>query len=167
MKFAQRSGGGKNYLKLKAGESVRGVFRGDPVDYRMHWVGGRGVDCPPKDCPHCATGDKSGFRFRVNFVLNENGAYTAKVFENGWGVYEAMRALHEGDYNLEHHLVKLTRHGSGKETSYSIIPVPNGTLAASQEALVSAVALHPLTTTEESDSKEDTAPPHGDEDAPF
>lgn len=141
---------GKDLLKLKPGEEARGVFRGDPVDFRQHWANNRSTICPGRDkCDICRAGGetaKTSFRFRMNFVINENGAYVAKIFEQGKGTYEALRQLHQ-DYNLEQNQMKIRRVGSGKETTYSILPVPNGTLTKEQEKAVAAIKLHALEVT--------------------
>lgn len=145
MKFRDKStGGGKNFLKLKAGESVRGVFRGDPYEFRQHWTANRGVKCEGASCELCKSGDKSSFRFRLNLVIQENGALAAKVFEQGWTVYELLKALHEGDYDLEKHFMKITRHGTGTDTSYSIVPVPNGAVSKDTDKQIAAVKLADL-----------------------
>lgn len=164
MKFRDKSSGGgkKNFLKLKAGESVRGVFRGDPVDFRQHWVGGRGIICKGEvNCPLCKEGDKAGFRFRLNFIMNENGAYVSKVFEQGWHVYKDLKALHEGDYDLEKHLMKITRQGSDQKTTYSIVPVPNGIITKEIEEKITSVPLQDLSL-----ASEESSEPEG-EDLPF
>lgn len=149
MKFSEgnKSSNKMDYLKMKAGESVRGTFRGDPHTFKMHWLNDQKKSqlCSGSGCPLCSAGDKPKFRFRLNFIMNENGAFVAKVFEQGWTVYETLKALHEGDYNLEQHVMKISRHGSGTDTSYSIVPVPNGQLSKEQESQVAKVQLHTLT----------------------
>ena len=129
MKFKDlTSSGGKNFLRMKPGDEIRGVFRGDPVDFRQHWKQGesRGYVCPGREtCDRCKAGEKSAFRFRINFVVKENAVYVAKVFEQGKASYEALKALHQ-DYNLEANTMKIRRVGSGTDTTYSILPVPKG-----------------------------------------
>lgn len=146
MQFVKSDGiGGNNFIKLKDGESVKGVFRGDLHHFHQHWEGNKALRCLGKEtCPSCKEGKKALFRFRLNLVVNENGAYTAKIFEQGWTVHEALRALHEGDYNLEQHLMKITRYGTGTDTSYAIIPVPNGSLTEDKIKAIAAVPLHSL-----------------------
>lgn len=156
MKFpTRRMGSGKSFLKLKAGDAIRGVFRGEPYQFRTHWVENRGVVCTGRDkCALCKAGEKSSFRFRINFITQENGAYVAKVFEQGATVYDSMKAIHEGDYDLSSYIMKITRNGSDKETTYSLIPVPNGKLSKDQEKLVSEVALIALADDEEDGDSE-------------
>lgn len=147
MKFREKSTGGKNFLKLKSGESIRGVFRGDIYEFRQHWdiQTKRSILClAPDICPKCQAGEKSTFRFRLNFVTKENETFVAKVFEQGWGTYECLKSLHEGDYNLETYLMKITRHGELTQTTYSIIPVANGALTKEQEEKISQVKLNDL-----------------------
>lgn len=157
--------GGKAFVKLKDGESIKGVFRGDPHPFRQHWVENRGVFCPGKSCPLCAEGEKSSFRFRINFVMQENGAWVAKVFEQGWTSYDYLKSMHESDYDLEKTLIKITRRGTGTDTSYSILPVPNGTLKKPDVDAIAAVALHDLSPKEKSEAA--ATPEESGEDIPF
>jgi len=115
--------GGGMFLKLEDGETVMGVFRGEPREYDIHYIQGKGyIDCV-SGCVHCTDGVKQSFRFRVNFVVKVNGALTPKIFENGVLIYNAMKELNK-DYPLESTLVKLTRTGLKKDTVYSVLPVP-------------------------------------------
>ena len=76
--------------------------------------------------------------------MNENGAYVSKVWEQGWTIYQTLEGLNE-DYNLEEHLMKITRKGSGQnDTTYTILPVPNGGLSKEQLQAVSTVPLPDL-----------------------
>lgn len=156
----------QNFLKLKSGEEIRGIFRADPVDFRQHWSNGRGVICTGRDkCELCKAGEKSNFRFRINFVVNENGAYVAKVFEQGKAVYEALKALHQ-DYNLETNQMKIRRVGTGTETNYTILPVPNGKFTPEAMKALETVKLNTLLdepTAEPSTESED----EDGEDVPF
>ena len=148
MKFTAEAGSmdSKNYLRLKDKESVRGLFIGDPYVFRMHWVQNKGVLCSEDNmCSHCSIGLKSSFRFRVNFMVNiAPEKYEAKIFEQGWTVYDAMRQLN-GDYDLEKHLVKISRSGSGpSDTSYSVIPVPKGEITPELTKVLGMIKLHDL-----------------------
>lgn len=147
MKFSAEggtSGGidGKHFVKLKDRESIVGVFRGDPHDFRQHWVNNRSSICSGSECKLCADKNKNTFRFRVNFITKENEVYVAKVFEQGWTVYEQLKALHEGDYPLDKTIVRITRSGTGQQTTYTIIPVPKGDITPDIEKKLSVVALH-------------------------
>lgn len=144
MKFRDDVGTGEDslaYLSLKDKETVKGVFRGDIAEFREHWTGSHSERCPGAGCSRCAAGDKPRFRFMVNFVLNENGQYVAKVFKQGWLVYGLLRDLNK-DYPLENHIVKITRSGSGKnDTTYTVLPVPGGAITPDVEAKLAKVKL--------------------------
>lgn len=143
MKFRSNSEGTMNLIRLKSGESLRGVFRGDVHEFKQHWSENRSVVCPGLNlCEKCANGEKASFRFSINFVLKENEHYIAKVWEQGWQTYLALKALHEGGYDLEKYLMKISRSGATKnDTTYSIVPVPNGLLSPAQLVEVSKVKL--------------------------
>lgn len=183
----KQDGGGKAaFVKLADGESIKGVFRGDPVHFKQHFVNNTGALCPGlATCEHCKAGLKPAFRFRLNFVTNENGAYVAKIFEQGWIVYESLGSLHE-EYDLQKTVVKITRKGEKQNTSYTIIPLPNG-LTDEQAAKIAAVPLQRLEkkapdsqsavnqpsgrqgkTFDEAEAPEDVfGPPPTDEETPF
>lgn len=134
--------GGATFLKLKDGESVKGVFRGDPFDFESHWKNGS-VPCPGAGCEFCAQGEAPAFRFRINLVVKENGAYTAKLWEQGWRVYEALQGLDVSGYDLEKTAVQVTRRGSDKNnTTYSILPIPNAELSEDQLKAIGDTKLH-------------------------
>jgi hypothetical protein len=146
--------GGKNFLKLKAGDKVKGIFRGEPLDFRIHWITGRSSECPGlATCEHCKTGTKSAFRFRINFITKENDAYVAKILEQGWTTYELLESLHE-PYNLEKTVVEITRRGEGLNTSYTVVPLPppNGAVSPELEKKLAAIALHDLKNIEASEN---------------
>lgn len=143
MKFKEKVSGGKNFLRLKSGESVRGVFIGEPHEFKQHWINKKGVLCKGEGCELCKEGPKSKFRFRINLIINENGAYVSKIFEQGYTVYDALRSLNE-EWPLEDHLVKITRNGSGTDTSYAVVPQAQGKLSEERKKQIQDVKLHDL-----------------------
>lgn len=143
MKFPEKSGGGvKNLVKLKAGESIIGVFRGDPHVVWKHWENNRGYLCTGPGCEPC-TRKKASYRLQVNFVTKENGVLVAKVFEQGYRFQKTLEALNS-EYPLESHMVKITRTGNGTDTSYSVMPVQNSLLTKKLEAEIAKVELNAL-----------------------
>jgi hypothetical protein len=134
-----------NYVRLKAGDTVKGVFRGDLFEFKKHWVGNHTEFCAgdAASCPLCLAdpSKKAQFRFRVNLVINEGGALIPKIFEQGWLVYCQLRDIHT-DFNLEKTVVKITRTGSGlQDTTYSVLPVPGGDVKPDFEKRLSEVKL--------------------------
>ncbi len=119
MKFQSGGNGGgiKGLIKLKGGESVTGVLRGDPYEFEHAFK----------------PGDKAKFRFRLNMVVMENGALQAKVLEGGWKLYQSLKQLNEAGWDLEKTYTKISRIGTTmNDTVYSATvtptPVPQGTL---------------------------------------
>ena len=153
------------FLKIKPGESIVGIFRGEPHDYRTHWVNNRSQECTGDGCDNCGQGVKSAFKFRINFMVKEGNAYVAKIWEQGARVYNSLKAL-SADYNLEETVVKISRQGSGKDdTVYSVLPLPPPKGSLSKEALsaIKDVKLHDLV-----NPIDDSESHHGsDMDVPF
>lgn len=140
--------GKDNFLKITPGQPTIVAFRGDPVDFYLHWAAGRGQVCTLKTegyCAFCEKGERASFRFRINVIVNEGGQYVAKVWEQGRTIYDQLRSIHQ-DCDLEKHLMKITRSGTTKDnTTYTITPVmKDGEIKGEREAKISAVKLHDL-----------------------
>lgn len=147
MKFKDKESGQVNmsYMKLKSGEQARGIFMGEPYEFKIHWHSGKSNECQGENCADCANGNRAAFRFKINFVTKENEAYVAKVFEQGRNFYDMLKDLHEGGYDLEQNLMCVTRKGETKDnTTYSILPVPNGKLTEQQAKVLSVITLNEL-----------------------
>jgi hypothetical protein len=134
--------GSKNILKIKSGESATGVFRGNPKDFRQHWKDNKSTVCTGRDtCDLCKAGEKSAFRFRINFVTRENGALLAKVFEQGKSLYEQLKLLNK-EIDLEKTSIKITRQGTGTQTTYMLIP--GAQITEEQDKQISELKLNEL-----------------------
>lgn len=117
MKFTedpQTNNSGGLFIKLKDGESVQCVLRGEPKVFYVQWENGKSSECSKG-----AKGAK--FRFRINAIVNEDKKYVAKILEQGAVMYSDLKALNE-EYPLEETLVKITRHGTGTDTTYTVMP---------------------------------------------
>lgn len=116
--------GGKDIVKLKGGDVIAGIFKGNPHIFRQHWENGRSQTCAGQDvCDRCKAGDKPKFRFAINFVIKDGNGYVAKVFEQSYGTYLDMKELHK-EYNLEKTVVQIKRMGDDKNnTRYTILPL--------------------------------------------
>lgn len=141
-KDPQTNGG--NFLKLKDGESVTGILRGEVKVFYITWEGGKS-----SEVPEGTPGAK--FRFRVNLVVAEkDGVFVPKILEQGAMVYKAFKDLSE-DYSLDETIIKIKRTGSGQNnTEYSVMPLPKKPEAATLKKL-EALELLPL----ESEQKEE------------
>jgi hypothetical protein len=152
-----REGGGNTFLKLAAGETASGVFRGDPRFFYSKWVGGKGVETDAED-------PDGRERFRMNFVMKENGVYTAKIFEASGLVYDDLSVLDSQGYDLFKTPVSIKRQGEGKQTRYVFLPVPGGELEGDKLALVANAELKDLAN---KPAKTTTTTPKKEEDIPF
>lgn len=130
------SGGSKNFLKLKDKESVSGIFMGDLHEFFVLWEGGKSR-VVPEGTP------EAKFRFRVNFVAKEGAVYVPKIFEQGLTVYRQLAELNQ-EYGLDQIVVKVTRNGTGTDTTYSLLPLLKQTITKEVMAHLKALELLPL-----------------------
>lgn len=108
-KSGGQGGGVEGLIKLKSGESVTGILRGEPHEFEHAFK----------------PADKPKFRFRLNMVVSENGALVAKVLEGGWKLYVQLKTLSEAGWDLEKTYTKISRQGSTmNDTTYSATVIP-------------------------------------------
>lgn len=142
MKFEKRPSRertGRNtskFIKLKDGETVIGVFRGEPSTGYVKWTGSKYIPSTEEEAG-------SSWRFKMNFVVKENGALVAKIFENGSLLWDKLAELSE-DYDIERHTVKIKRSNSGDYVTYDVIPVKDGELNDQAIKALESVELHDL-----------------------
>ncbi len=139
MKFnkqeVEHKGPGK-FLKVGDGQSVNGIFRGEIFTFYNKWVNGKGTACHPDE-----PGAKA--RFKLNFVTYEEGKFVAKIFEFPQTVYNQLADIHE-IYPLEKTKVRLSRRGTGTDTTYTILPLTNEPISPVTMSQVEGVSLHIL-----------------------
>lgn len=118
MKFRDISeiSGPSNIVKMKDGETVGGICRGEIVDGFVLWENRTKTEVPPN-----TPGAK--FNFRVNFVVKEGTSYVAKVLEGGTQIYKQLAAL-SAQWELEETVIYITREGTGLDTEYTVMPAP-------------------------------------------
>lgn len=109
------SEGSSRFLKIKSGESVKGVCRGEVYEFYQKWENGKSIS---------SLKPQQGFRpkWRVNFIVFEAGAPKSKILEFGPMISNQLAALSE-DYNLSETIIKISKTGSGMDTDYSVIPL--------------------------------------------
>ena len=117
MKFRElpENGGPKNFIKLKDKESIEGICMGDIHEFSVLWENGKSR-IVPEGTP------KAGFRFRINFITKEGSVYVAKILEQSATVYRTLGELHD-EYDLSTIVVRITRNGTGTDTTYSVLPL--------------------------------------------
>ena len=137
--IAAPESGSKNFLKIKDKESVRGVFVGEILHFFMKWVGSKSIKTTDKD-------PEGKVRFRCNFVTpGPDGELTVKIWEFPYGVFEQIKSIND-EYPLEKTKVKITRLGTGQDTTYQIMPLltAKDVLIPDQLAAINNMPLHKL-----------------------
>ena len=140
LKFDQDpiTGGGGNFIKIQAGESVTGVLRGEVKTSYVIW----GDDKTKREVDAGTPGSK--FTFTVNMaVFDPKGNVEAKLLEHGAKMYKELKSLAE-EYDLSSTVIKIKRTGSTmNDTVYSIMPLAKPMQPATV-AKIEALELLPL-----------------------
>ena len=129
-----------NFVKLADKEKISGVLSGDFYTYRDHWTGARSEVCSGAGCAHCKAGLKAKARFRINILVKNGEAFTAKILNGGSTMYEQLRALNE-DYPLESTVITIQRNGVGMDTSYNFLPAKDGAVTPKMKEALDKVSL--------------------------
>ncbi len=119
MKFRDVSelSGPSNFIKLKDGETIAGICRGEIEDGFVIWE--NRVKTPVSEGTPGAK-----FSFKVNFVVKEGTSYVAKVLEGGIQIYKQLSAL-SAQWDLPDTVILISREGSGPtDTEYTVMPAP-------------------------------------------
>lgn len=110
------SGGGGKFLKIEIGQSVTGVFRGDPQVYWRKWPKGGVKQEFAVETPGAEE------RYKVNFVVYEDGEFKVKIFDCNVHVYNQIADINEDD-DIETIKCKISRLASGKGSIYQLKPL--------------------------------------------
>lgn len=138
-KRAKEANSGGSFIKLKDGDEVVGVFRGEPHTFYQEFKS-------KIEYPYKVAG--ASFKFRVNFVVKEKDGYVAKILQGGATLAEQISACRE-EYGLDC-AYKIKRKGSGKEdTVYSVLY--KSELAPQAKKEIDQVELKKLTSDKQGD----------------
>lgn len=170
MKFSKKEiksdGGSHLYLRVKDGESVNVILRGEIHEFRIKWENGKSIEIPESDSSRMN-------RFRLNAVIYENGAFVAKLWEFGLTVYNQLSDINDV-YPLEKTKIRVSRKGTGTDTTYMLLPMLNEPLSQGALKSIEAVKLNVLNAKPKQESKslyDDYASPdtpsYDDEPLPF
>jgi hypothetical protein len=105
----------------------------------------------------------------VNVLVEENGAYVAKMLEQGGTLYDSIAAIAE-EYALDDYIMRLSRKGKGKDdTVYSIVPAKDGKITKEQKKQFDAIKLLDVKPKNDFEAKSSlvTNPPPKSEEPPF
>lgn len=139
MKFNKPAGdfkGPNKFLKVDDGSSVNGVFRGEIYTFYNKWVNGKGMACGHDD-----PGAKP--RYKLNFITMEQGKLVAKIFEFPQTVFNQLMDVNDV-YPLETIKVKLSRRGTGTDTTYTILPLLNEPISPAMMKTIEEIELNIL-----------------------
>lgn len=140
MQFKKRepiqSEGSSKFLKIADGESVKGVCRGDIHEHYIRWEGGRGIPTSDDD-------PEAKLRFRLNFIVHDGSKFVAKIWEFGLTVYNQLAEVND-EYPLEQTKIKVSRRGTGKDTTYNVLPVAKEPIGPATLKEIQAVPLNIL-----------------------
>ena len=157
MKKRETTGG--KFLKLVSkAPPVKGVIQGDPYLFESHYLGQgqRSQECTGEGCLNCGKVGRPSEKFRVNFLMTENGVYVSKIFEGNYKSYNDLRAMLDAGLDLSATVLQLSKSGEGKQTVVSIIPL--GQLNEKQLEQIRQVSLHPLNSTTRTTTPDDSVP---------
>lgn len=147
------------FLKLKDGESITGVARGDCYEFFQVWAGNKSKVVGPDD-------PEGKSRFRLNFVTLEDGAFVAKIWEFPTAVYDQISELNE-EYPLEKTKIKIKRNGTGTDTVYMILPLLKEPIPAKTIKEIEAVPLNMLEHKQKSQTPKSEFATNDSEEIPF
>lgn len=138
------------FVSLKDGESIEGVFVGNPVCFYQTFK-------DPAEYNEWKEG--RSFKFKINFVAVKDGELTGRIFKGGKTVSDMLLDVKE-EYGLDC-IFKVKRSGSTKDdTRYSILF--KSKLTDKQKDAINAVPTIKFKAIEATEE----APPPADEDAP-
>jgi len=148
-KLDEVGGGGKGssiFIALKDKENVEGVFRGKPHFYYAIYKQKEEYETKVKD---------SSLKFKVNFLVKENGQFTTKILNQGKLLAELIRT-YINEYG-EDTLFKIERQGSTKDDTHYFI-YPKGPLSPEDLMKVKACRLQELKPKSTGSTAEDDIP---------
>jgi hypothetical protein len=161
MKFTKRETaatgtGSSDYLKIKPGESVVGVMRGEIFEFHVLWLEGKS-QVVKADHP------EGKARFKANIFVKDGKTLTPKIWEFGVVVYNQLADI-STEYEITETPIKITRQGSGTDTTYMVMPLLKTPLTKDQLNEISNQPLHILGKVQA--STKNAPPPAWDESDP-
>lgn len=130
--------GGGNYLKFSDGQTITTILRGEIHEFYTKWENGSSTNVVEG-----TPGAK--LRFSVNAIIHDGSKFTAKVWDFGVAVYNQLSDIHT-EYALPTTKIKITRKGTGLDTTYNILPLlkESDQVTPRQLKEIEAIPLNPL-----------------------
>lgn len=116
--------GGSDFFRFQDGENqIRIVTEYEAV--RKHWLGNQGILCV-SGCSLCSNGEMPKTKFL--FYVIDRKDKSLKIAEFGPTIVKALRALQKGSHysfdSIPGYDILITKHGSGLDTEYTVVPLP-------------------------------------------
>lgn len=128
-----------SFIKLDDGDKVVGVFAGTPFECMYNFKEQKEYALGLPSYP-----EGTSKKFKINFLRpygNPFAGFSPGIFSGGAKLAKAIETI-VAKYGLEY-LYEITRQGSGKKTTYSVLP--ERALNPEEKATLSTVALHEIT----------------------
>lgn len=111
-------------IKMKGGQDIEGVFRGDPVMDRKHFIDQKPNECIGlPNCPLCAAGHKASVKFYLNMAVKTSSGYSMRVMGFSPGKFTQLNSIRSKIKTpFERTSFSVSREGEGLDTDYIIIP---------------------------------------------
>lgn len=103
------------FLKFSDGQTITTILRGEIHEFYTKWEGGKATNVV-EGTPGAKV------RFSVNAIIHDGSKFTAKVWDFGVAVYNQLSDIHD-EYPLSTTKIKITRKGTGLDTTYNILPL--------------------------------------------
>lgn len=113
LKKAKEQSGGDLFISLKDGDSIEGVFRGEPYVFYKKFKD------PTDKKEYEAWENGRSFNFRINFLEIKDGTFTPRIFTGGARARDPLAAVKE-EYGLNC-VFKIKRSGLNESTRYDIL----------------------------------------------
>lgn len=118
-KFKEQMKGGGEFIRLKNGEEVTGIFRGEPVIFFKAYEPETKTTITKKE--YFEYGGKSASkRFRLCFIVKEGENHVCKIFEGSKTSGEALSMIMD-EYDITNTVFKIKRDGDKMDTVYHFL----------------------------------------------
>jgi hypothetical protein len=139
MKFTedapQGSSGPGKFIKLKDGESIYVILRGDIKTSYQKWNGSTYEPAKKGE-------EGASLRFKVNAVVFEDKKPVVKILEGGGHLYFDLKTIND-EYALEITMIKISRAGERQGTRYTVMPAgPKAQPDANMLTAIESLTLH-------------------------
>lgn len=125
------------------------VIGDKPIQRWKHWVQmhSRSYICPGKGCPICEINNKAkanggeakyNNQYKHHILVVDKDDSKVKILENSSTFFGDLNTLRKEVGDLDTYDIKVIRNGKGRDTTYSLIPIPGTELTEEEQKNVEA-----------------------------